>query len=178
MNTYRGYTPTPVRPCPGADLSLVFGPWPDWCWCISRLVYFAVNPVRNRRFGKVFGAQLAGSESRSKSSFLGRVLGPRPRTTQKHKGLFPGSGLRRFTGGSRPQGRLPRRISDGFVQVFSDDLGSQENSFMCHSFMCLSGALSYGKPQSLPAIVSPLPEIQHRLGSLNAHRIMPCGPQG
>ena len=60
-----------------------------------------------------------------------------PRKTHKHKG----NGVRRFTGGSRPQGHLPRLISDLFGLVFFDDPGSEEYSFMCHSFMCLFGVL-------------------------------------
>jgi hypothetical protein len=48
---------------------------------------------------------------------------------------------RRFTGGSRPQGHLPRLISDGFGPFLFDDPGSGENLFMCHSFMCFFGAL-------------------------------------
>ncbi len=32
--------------------------------------------------------------------------------THNHKGIFSGRGVRRFTGGFRPQGHLPRPISD------------------------------------------------------------------
>ncbi len=44
--------------------------------------------------------------------------GSGPRNTDKHKGIFTGSGVRRFTGVSRPQGHLPRLISDGLGPVF------------------------------------------------------------
>ncbi len=44
------------------------------------------------------------------------VQGPE---THKHKGIFSGNGVRRFTGGSRPQGHLPRLISDGFGPFFA-----------------------------------------------------------
>ena len=37
-----------------------------------------------------------------------------PRKTHKRKVIFSGNGVRRFTGGSRPQGHLPRLISHGF----------------------------------------------------------------
>ena len=33
-----------------------------------------------------------------------------PRKAHKHKGIFSGNGVRRFTGGSRPQGHFPRLI--------------------------------------------------------------------
>jgi hypothetical protein len=51
--------------------------------------------------------------------------------------------VRRLSGGSRPQGHLLRLISDGFG-LFVDDPGSEEYSLMCHSFMCLFGALYNG----------------------------------
>jgi hypothetical protein len=59
-----------------------------------------------------------------------------PRTTHKHKGISSGNGIRCFAGSSRPQGHLPRLISDGFWPVFVDDPGSEGYSFMCNSFMC------------------------------------------
>ncbi len=37
--------------------------------------------------------------------------------THKHKGIFSGNGVRRFTGGSRPQSPRPRLISDWFGPV-------------------------------------------------------------
>ncbi len=40
------------------------------------------------------------------------------RKAHKHKGIFSGNGVQRFTGGSRPQGHLPRLISEGFGPVF------------------------------------------------------------
>ena len=39
--------------------------------------------------------------------------------THKHKLRFSGNVVRRFTGGFRPQGHLPRLISDGFRPVCS-----------------------------------------------------------
>ncbi len=41
-----------------------------------------------------------------------------PRKTHKHRGIFSGNGVRRFTGGCRPQDHLPRLICDGFGPVF------------------------------------------------------------
>ncbi len=67
-----------------------------------------------------------------------------PSETHKHKELFSGSGVRRFTDGPRPQGHLPRQISDGFGLGFSVDPGSEEYSFISHSFLCLVGALHMG----------------------------------
>ncbi len=54
-----GYTPTPARPCPGGDLSLVFGPRVP-----AGLVLVYIS------------AGLFHSESRSKSSFWERFCGP------------------------------------------------------------------------------------------------------
>ncbi len=68
-----------------------------------------------------------------------------PRKTHKHKGISSGNGVRHFTGGSRPQGRLPRLMSDGFGLFLFDAPGSGEDSFMCHSFMYLFGALPQGR---------------------------------
>ncbi len=67
-----------------------------------------------------------------------RVTGPRK--THKHKGIFSGSKVRRFTGGSRLQGHVPRLIPEEFDTGFPDDPGSYKNPFMYHSFMCLFGA--------------------------------------
>jgi hypothetical protein len=57
------------------------------------------------------------------------------REAHKHKGIFPGNGVQRFTGGSRPAGRLPRLISDGFRPAFSTIRDPGTFFFMCHSFM-------------------------------------------
>ncbi len=50
----------------------------------------------------------------------------------------------------RPQGHLPRLISDWFWQFLFDEPGSEEHSFMCHSFMCLFGALT--EAHSVPEV--------------------------
>ncbi len=63
------------------------------------------------------------------------------RNLKKDRGHFTDL-VRHFTGGSRPQGHLPRLISDGFGSFLLDDPGSEEYSFMCHSFMCLFDALA------------------------------------
>ncbi len=63
-----------------------------------------------------------------------------PREAHKHKGIFSGKGVGRFTGGFQRQGPLPRLISDGFEPFVFDDPGSEEHSFMWHSFACVFGA--------------------------------------
>ena len=58
------------------------------------------------------------------------------RKTRKHKGIFSGNGVRRFTGGSRPQGHLPRLISDGFWPVFST-IRDPRNIPLCAIPLCV-----------------------------------------
>ena len=48
-------------------------------------------------------------------------------SSHKHKGIFSGNGVRRFTGGSRPPGRLPRLISDRFRPFFYDPESRGQN---------------------------------------------------
>ncbi len=73
----------------------------------------------------------------------------RAQRTHKHKGMFSGNGVRRFTGGSRPQGHLPRLISDGCA-VFYSTVRDLKYFCMCHSFMCLFGALQEASLRSYP----------------------------
>ncbi len=61
---------------------------------------------------------------------------PQGSEKHKHKGRFSGIAVRRFTGGPRPQGQLPRHISDGFGLFVrrSGILGT----FLYVPFICVS----------------------------------------
>ncbi len=59
--------------------------------------------------------------------------------------------VRRFTGDPRPQGHLPRLMSDGFGPFFFDDPRSEVYCFICHYFMCFFCALMLVLPVRTPA---------------------------
>ena len=52
------------------------------------------------------------------------------------KEYFPETGLRRFTGGSRPQGRLARLISGGFGPICST-IRDPRDIYFCDIYLCV-----------------------------------------
>jgi hypothetical protein len=91
-----------------------------------------------------------------------QLVGPRFRT-DKHKEIFSGSGVRRFTGGSRPEGHLPRLIYVGFRPLFSTIRDPQKTP-SCASPLCAPLALV-----TAPRAQKPLRPVRPFRGSRPVH---------